>query len=80
MGQAMAEPAKSAEEAGLLYVRDSAVGIQRVKSGTRLRYLHPDGKPVVDDKTLRRIQSLVIPPAWTDVWICSSPYGHSWLP
>src|SRR5690348_391430 len=25
---------------------------------------------------LQRIRSLVIPPAWTDVWICSSANGH----
>ena len=33
-------------------------------------------KPVTDEATLKRIRSLVIPPAWTDVWICPSPYGH----
>ena len=25
---------------------------------------------------LQRIKSLVIPPAWTDVWICPDPRGH----
>jgi DNA topoisomerase IB len=25
---------------------------------------------------LERIRSLAIPPAWTDVWICSDPHGH----
>ena len=25
---------------------------------------------------LGRIRSLVIPPAWTNVWICTSPNGH----
>ena len=24
----------------------------------------------------KRIESLVIPPAWTDVWICADPDGH----
>jgi DNA topoisomerase-1 len=27
-------------------------------------------------KVLDRIRSLVIPPAWTNVWICPSPHGH----
>ncbi|MGA8937901.1 MAG: DNA topoisomerase IB, partial [Acidobacteriaceae bacterium] len=41
----------------------------------------PDGKPLrnrsADDKeTLARIKSLVIPPAWVDVWICPLPNGH----
>jgi DNA topoisomerase IB len=31
---------------------------------------------VTDAETLRRIKSLVIPPAWTDVWICPDPAGH----
>jgi DNA topoisomerase-1 len=36
----------------------------------------PDGKPVRDKATLARIKSLVIPPAWTDVWISTSANGH----
>src|SRR5207248_1796020 len=29
-----------------------------------------------DPKHLQRIRALVIPPAWTDVWICPNPNGH----
>ncbi len=29
-----------------------------------------------DKRHLRRIRSLVIPPAWKDVWICGDPNGH----
>jgi DNA topoisomerase IB len=29
-----------------------------------------------DPRTLARIKSLVIPPAWEDVWICADPQGH----
>ena len=36
----------------------------------------PDGKPLRDERHLARIRSLVIPPAWTNVWICPSPHGH----
>jgi DNA topoisomerase-1 len=36
----------------------------------------PSGKPVRDADDLSRIRSLVIPPAWTDVWICPHPRGH----
>jgi len=36
----------------------------------------PDGKPLRDSKELQRIRSLAIPPAWRDVWICPSPWGH----
>ena len=38
--------------------------------------MDPDGKPVRDKDTLFRIRSLVIPPAWRDVWICTNPKGH----
>jgi DNA topoisomerase IB len=31
---------------------------------------------VTDAETLGRIRDLVIPPAWTDVWICPWPHGH----
>jgi DNA topoisomerase-1 len=41
-----------------------------------MRYLGPRGRPVRDRATLARIKSLVIPPAWTDVWICPDPLGH----
>lgn len=34
------------------------------------------GKLVRDQETLLRIRSLVLPPAWTNVWICPSPSGH----
>ena len=34
------------------------------------------GEAVTDDTTLARIKSLVIPPAWTEVWICPDPNGH----
>jgi DNA topoisomerase-1 len=36
----------------------------------------PDGSPVRDERDLARIKALVIPPAWTDVWICARSDGH----
>ena len=70
------DPLLSAKAAGLRYVRDHEPGIRRVKSGKAFRYVKPDGSPVRDEPTLRRIRSLVIPPAWTDVWICATDDGH----
>jgi DNA topoisomerase-1 len=67
---------KSAKEAGLRYVTDAAPGIRRRKVGTRFVYVGPTGRAVKDAETLRRIRSLVIPPAWADVWICADPRGH----
>ncbi|MET0531864.1 MAG: DNA topoisomerase IB [Microvirga sp.] len=70
------DPRDAAETAGLLYVSDEEPGIRRKKSGKGFTYLRPDGKKVADDATLKRIKSLVIPPAYTDVWICSKANGH----
>jgi DNA topoisomerase-1 len=70
------DPIESAKTAGLRYVSDSKPGIRRKRHGTGFRYVDPDDKPVRDKETLTRIKSLVIPPAWRDVWICPNPKGH----
>jgi DNA topoisomerase I len=68
--------ADSAKAAGLRYVSDTKPGIQRKRRGSGFRYVDAAGKPLRDKDMLARIQSLVIPPAWTDVWICPIPNGH----
>jgi DNA topoisomerase-1 len=70
------DPIESAREAGLHYVSDDRPGIRRRRAGKAFRYLRPDGSPVRDEPTLHRINGLVIPPAWTDVWITTDPRGH----
>ncbi len=70
------DPAQAARAAGLRYTHDRQPGIHRVKRGDTFRFVEPDGKPVRDKETLARIKSLVIPPAWTDVWITPQPKGH----
>src|SRR5205814_4731537 len=67
-GPRAADPVKSAKQAGLRYVTDAAPGIGRRRSGAGFVYVGPTGRAVKDEQTLRRIRSLVIPPAWTDVW------------
>jgi DNA topoisomerase-1 len=39
-------------------------------------YTRPDGRRLRDQSELDRIKRLAIPPAWTDVWICTSANGH----
>ena len=65
-----------AKAAGLRYVTDSQPGISRVRRGKGFIYIDANGRRIRDRETLARIQSLVIPPAWTDVWICSAADGH----
>ena len=50
-------------------------GWRRVRRGRGFSYLDRDGVPLPDD-AVERIRALVIPPAWTDVWICPYDRGH----
>jgi DNA topoisomerase-1 len=70
------DPLLSAKEAGLRYVSDAQRGIRRKKAGKGFCYVDVEGNPVRNRDILQRIRSLVIPPAWTDVWICADPRGH----
>lgn len=70
------DPESTAEAAGLRYVRDDRPGISRKRAGRGFYYLEPNGSKVTDKKTLARIRSLVIPPAYVDVWICPWANGH----
>jgi DNA topoisomerase-1 len=65
-----------ADRSALRYVSDREPGLRRVGTGKGFRYVRPDGRRVRDRQTLRRIAALVIPPAWTDVWICPNADGH----
>jgi DNA topoisomerase-1 len=67
---------QSARKVGLRYVSDATPGLCREPAGKRVRYTDAEGRTVRDKGTLARIKSLVIPPAWTDVWICAAPNGH----
>jgi DNA topoisomerase I len=69
-------PVESAREVGLRYVHDYQPGIRRERVGGGFRYRGADDRIVRDRQTLKRIQSLVIPPAWKDVWICPLENGH----
>jgi len=65
----------AADEAGLYYVNDARPGITRRRRGSGWSYRRPDGK-AVDASDRAWIEAIVIPPAWTDVWISPVPDGH----
>jgi DNA topoisomerase-1 len=69
------EALSHADDAGLFYVNDEGPGIVRRRRGKGFSYHHPDGDPV-DADTKAWIESIAIPPAWTDVWICPIRDGH----
>src|SRR5437773_1767535 len=54
----------------------AAPGILRRRNGRGFVYLDADGARITDPEVVERIRGLVIPPAWTDVWICPHPMGH----
>lgn len=74
--QATAQARRHARASGLVYVSDAAPGISRERRGKGFRYLSPTHRPVVAPRTLERIRSLAIPPAYTEVWICAIERGH----
>jgi DNA topoisomerase-1 len=73
---AIATPIVSAQSARLRYVRDDRPGIRRTKSSRGFKYYRPDGRLIRNPSELKRIAGLVVPPAWSDVWICPDPRGH----
>jgi len=55
---------------------DADPGIGRSGTNGAFSYRHANGRVVRDRRTLARIDALVIPPAWIDVWICPTAAGH----
>jgi len=70
------EHVDSAIAAGLRYVSDSMPGIRRKRSGGGFSYYDVDGSLIRDRVAIKRFRALVIPPAWTQVWICPYEDGH----
>ena len=66
----------AARRAGLTYVTDGLAGISRKRVGGGWAYYAPDGARIADAAARKRLNSLAIPPAWTEVWICPDPQGH----
>ena len=69
--EAVVDPKEAAEHAGLAYVSDDKPGIRRHRAGKGFTYFGPGGGRISDAATLKRIKALAVPPAWTNVWICS---------
>ncbi len=72
----IADPEKSAQAVNLIYVHDTGPGIKRIKKGKQFIYTAAETLRVTNEIDLKRIKSLVIPPAWEDVWICDLANGH----
>lgn len=69
-------PEELARLAKLKYVLDDEAGFGRHMNGSGFQYLNGHGRRLRDPRHIKRIETLAIPPAWTDVWICRQPNGH----
>ncbi len=69
-------PEQLARLAHLKYVLDDERGFGRHMNGSGFQYMNGHGRRLRDPRHLKRIDTLAIPPAWTDVWICRQPNGH----
>lgn len=69
-------PTSAAAVSGLSRSDPRGPGITRVAGSAGFGYTDAAGTPVTDAGTLARISALVIPPAWTNVWISADPAGH----
>jgi len=70
------DPVQAARAAHLRYVNDHEPGIRRKRAGRGFAYFDADGKRISDKATIARINSLAIPPAYSEVWICADDEGH----
>jgi len=71
----IADAASAAEAVNLVYINGNGPGITRVGQGKEFAYFL-GLKKIKNSQELQRIKSLVIPPAWKNVWICPLHNGH----
>jgi DNA topoisomerase-1 len=70
------DPKTTAKAVGLRYASDSTPGYTRKKAGKGWGYYDAEGNSVKDKELINRFNKLVIPPAYTNVWISSHENGH----
>src|SRR5262245_48254102 len=65
----------SANAANLVYTDTGTPGITRIRKGKGFCYYF-ENKRISNRSVLKRIRSLVIPPAWKNVWISLDEKSH----
>jgi DNA topoisomerase-1 len=61
---------------GVRRVEPTDPGITRIRRGRGFQYRDADGEPIAGRADLARLRALAVPPAWTEVWICTDADGH----
>lgn len=62
--------------ANLRYVTDDEPGYGRRRWGRGFTYRDATGNTVKDKALRKRFDALIIPPMWSEVWICQDDKGH----
>lgn len=80
------DTATSAKSAGLKISNRKVPGISREKIEIKTeekdkikiewKYINPDGEILKEEERIVFLNSLAVPPAWTEVWFDSDPKGH----
>lgn len=70
------DPKITAKAVGLRYSLDTSKGFYRKRRGSGFSYVDENGNPVKEKEILDRIKTLVIPPAWQNVWIAAHDNYH----
>ena len=77
----------AAKDAGLILSDRTVKGITRKKVEVKAKekdekdtfywdYYEPNGKKLQNEERINFFNSLVVPPAWIDVWFCPNSKGH----
>ena len=77
----------AAKDAGLILSDRTVKGITRKKVEVKAKgkdekdtfywdYYEPNGKKLQNEERINFFNSLVVPPAWVDVWFCPNSKGH----
>lgn len=73
----MVDTTEEIKEIGLVYISDRMPGIYRKGKAGKFSYVDHRDEQIKDEKQLERIQALVLPPAWEQVWI--APKKNAYL-
>ncbi|MDO7744670.1 MAG: DNA topoisomerase IB, partial [Pedobacter sp.] len=72
----MVQTPEEIKESGLVYVTDNMPGIYRKGKPGNFHYEDKNGNKITDEVQLGRIKGLVLPPAWTSVWIANKKNAY----
>ena len=71
------DPKITAKAVGLRYAANPDMGYYRIRKENGFEYIDESKKKIRNKEVLVRIQKLVLPPAWENVWI--SPFDNGYL-